>query len=140
MRDRPRRPIAVEHLEAQAAPGEIMLHLRERADGLRGQQADRPLVAVDAAADEIVLARIAHLDREPRHARGRVDEGGWALGRMDSGGGEKEDGGRSPDEAKRNPGQAPDTIASPVPHFASPHARYGYFRLIRRWPRYRRRR
>src|SRR5712671_1929097 len=131
MRDRPRRPIAVEHLEAEAAPGEIMLHLRERAGRRRGQQAHRPLIAVDAAADEIVLARIAHLDRQPRHLRGRVDEGGRALGRMASGGGEKEDGGRSPDEAKRNPGQAPDTVASPVPHFASLHAGYGYCRLTR---------
>src|SRR3982074_2268744 len=130
MRDRPRRPIAVEHLEAEAAPGEIMLHLRERADGRRGQQADRPLVAVDAAADEIALARIAHLDREPRHLRGRVDEGGGPFGRMD-GGGKKEDAGRSPDGAKRNPGPAPGTVATPVPHFASLHAGYGYCKLTR---------
>src|SRR4030088_1889212 len=104
MRDRPRRPIAVEHLEAETALGEIMLHLRERAGGLRGQQADRPLIAVDADADEIALARIAHLDRQPQYLRGRVDEGGRALGRMGSGGGAKEDGGRNPGGGKRNPG------------------------------------
>src|SRR3981189_1378244 len=130
MRDRPRRPIAVEHLEAEAAPGEIMLHLRERADGRRGQQADRPLVAVDAAADQIALRPTAPLDRQPRHLRGRVDEGGRAFGGMD-GGGKKEDAGRSPDGAKRNPGPAPETVATPVPHFASPHAG---LRLLRPTP------
>jgi len=90
MRDRPRRPIAVEHLEAETAPGEIMLHLRERAGGLRGQQAHRPLIAVDAAADEIVLARIAaSRPRAPARARTASTKEAGRSGRMDSGGGDE---------------------------------------------------
>ncbi len=74
MGDRAHRPVAVEHLEPHAVRREAALDRGERIGGLRGQQATRPLVAVDALADEIVVAEIAHLDDETLDHGGGIDE------------------------------------------------------------------
>src|SRR5205823_10067768 len=124
MRHRLCRPIAVEHLEAEPGRCKIALHLGERVRGLADEQADRPLIAIDAHTDEILLARITHLDDEAGHDLRGVDENGGTLGGV-GGGGEEEDGARSPDGAKRNPGPAPNVLASLSPHSASLHAGYG---------------
>ena len=79
MRDRPHRPVAVEHLDRQPARLEIGHHLRQRRRGRPGQIADRLLVAVDRPADEIVRAGIAHLDDEARRNARGVDEAVRAL-------------------------------------------------------------
>jgi hypothetical protein len=43
---------------------------------LRREQAARVLVAVDPLADEIVVAEVAHVEGEPVHNRGCIDEAG----------------------------------------------------------------
>jgi hypothetical protein len=74
VRDRARRPVAVEHLEAETLRREIGLYAHQRLRRRPRQQAARGLVAVDARADEIIVAEVAHVDDQPRDHAGGVDK------------------------------------------------------------------
>ncbi len=74
MGDRARRPVAIEHLEAEPAGREVALDRGQRVRRRRRQQAARTLVAVDPGTDEVVVAEIAHVDDQPVHHGGGIDE------------------------------------------------------------------
>jgi hypothetical protein len=74
MCDRPLRPIAVEHFEAESARLKATLDPGQRICRLRRQQAARALVAVDLFANKIVLAGIAHVEDKSVDDGGGIDE------------------------------------------------------------------
>ena len=74
MRHRARRPVAIEDLQPEALRREVLLHACERRRRRTRQQAARSLISVDAGADEIVFAEIAHVDDQPVDDRGGIHE------------------------------------------------------------------
>src|SRR5262249_21966427 len=77
MRDRPGRPVAIEHLEAETTCSNLPLHPGECRRRLPRHETPRLFVAVDPPSDEIIDAEITHVDDKPvDHARG-IDELGW---------------------------------------------------------------
>jgi len=58
MRDGPRRPVTVEHFQAESQRSDVLGDRRERVGSLLGQQTDRLLIAIHACADKIMRGGI----------------------------------------------------------------------------------
>src|ERR1700681_1969113 len=74
-----RRAIAVEHLDDEAIGRDVLRDPGKGCGGGPRKQAARRFVAVNRPADEIVRTGITHLDDQPRHDGGGIDEGGGPL-------------------------------------------------------------
>ena len=67
MRHRPRRPVAIEDLQAHVAAAQRRLHTRQRVGRLLLQVATRRFIAIHRRADEVVVAEVLDVLRHVRH-------------------------------------------------------------------------
>ena len=75
IRNGARRPVAVEDFGHQTLRLDIGRDRGQSVGGGARQQTMRRLVTIDRPADEIMRARITHLDDQPGHDGRRIDEG-----------------------------------------------------------------
>lgn len=113
MRNRASGPVTIEGFQTKAARRQIALYRRERHRRLASQQAKRRFIAIDLAADEIVLAEIADIELEAGHGFRRVDKPG--IPRLLRGGHRRK---RQKDEEKEG-SQNPDQRATAWPPASS---------------------
>lgn len=90
MRDGAYGTVAVERLQAEADERELSLHIGERGGSVAREQAERRLIAFDAAADEIAAAVVADLELESRYRLRRVDEPRMAALCLRNGSGQRD--------------------------------------------------